>query len=64
MQQVKIGDKARYVPAAGDPEKGIVKSLCDDPEYCFVIYNCAGEWDNYRDYTAARTNINDLVKGW
>ena len=29
-------------------------------EFIFVVYNCAGEWDNYKDYTAAATKPNDL----
>jgi hypothetical protein len=44
-------------------EHGIVKSLSDD-NHVFVVYHCAGMWDNYKDYTAAKTEIIDLVVGW
>ena len=45
--------------------KNFVKYI---PEYLadtvFVVYNCAGEWDRYEQYTAASTNFRDLKKGW
>jgi hypothetical protein len=44
-------------------EPGRVKS-CPDAEHCFVVYSCAGEWDRYQDYTAARTRVADLERGW
>lgn len=58
------GDKVMYVPSHGNPEKGIVKSLCDNHHYVFVVYKCGGNWDDYQNYTAARTAIADLKKGW
>ena len=57
-----IGDKVTY-HAFNKHEEGIVKSLSDD-ENVFVVYHCAGEWDRYFDYTAARTRIADLTTGW
>lgn len=44
-------------------EKGIVKSVSDD-EHAFVVYNCGENWDDYENYTAARTKISDLEEGW
>lgn len=61
--QFKKGDSVRYCPSHGGEEKGVVKSV-DDKGFCFVVYNCGGEWHKYEDYTAARTNPNDLKKGW
>lgn len=58
----KVGQKVTY-HSFDKHEKGIVKSLSDN-EYVFVVYNCGGEWDNYKDYTAARTRIADLTIGW
>ena len=29
-----------------------------------VVYNCAGDWDNFKNYTAALTNLSDLKLGW
>ena len=58
----EIGEKVTYVTPY-KKEKGIVKSI-SDAENTFVVYNCGGEWDNYKDYTAARTSNKDLIKGW
>jgi hypothetical protein len=54
------GDEVTYIPKM---EHGIVKGLSDQ-DHVFVVYHCAGDWDHYRDYTAARTRIKDLVPGW
>ena len=59
---MKVGDKVTYIAPSGK-EKGIVKSICDQ-EYVFVVYNCGGDWDNYAEYTGARTNKDNLVLGW
>jgi len=62
---MKKGDKVRYYPHNGAmPEKGIIKSICDDPNYAFVVYNCGGEWSRYEDFTACRTSIHDLKMSW
>ncbi len=29
-----------------------------------VVYNCAGNWDKFKDYTSALTHIRDLTIGW
>jgi hypothetical protein len=55
-----IGDKVTYLPTE---ECGIVKSI-SDADHVFVVYHCAQEWYNYKDYTAARTKIKDLIMGW
>ena len=57
----EVGEKVIYIPKE---EKGVVKSLCDDKDYVFVVYNCADEWHRYKDYTAARTRTSDLNRGW
>jgi len=59
---MQIGQRVTYL-SFGKVEHGIVKSL-SDAEHVFVVYHCAGNWDRYFDYTAARTEINDLVPGW
>jgi hypothetical protein len=56
------GDKVTYVTPY-KKERGIVKRVSDD-KHTFVVYHCGGEWDKYDDYTAARTENKDLVKGW
>ena len=50
LEDFNPDDKVMYVPSHGKPEKGIVKSLCDDHHYVFVVYHCGGDWDNYQNY--------------
>ena len=59
---LKKGDRVTYV-AYKKKERGIVKSFSDET-HVFVVYHCGEDWDRYFDYTAARTNINDLILGW
>ena len=40
-------------------ETGKIKSWND--KNIFVVYKCAGDWDNYKEYTAAATNPKDLI---
>jgi len=61
-EPLKPGDKVTY-HSFSKKEKGIVKSISDE-DHVFVVYHCDGEWDNYEDYTAARTYIGDLTRGW
>ena len=56
------GQKVTYLTSYAK-EHGIVKSISDESNL-FVVYHCAGDWDNYRDYTAAMTRISDLKLGW
>jgi hypothetical protein len=65
---LKIGDKVHYQPSQYGDEKwenGVVKEI---PEWSLdsvrVVYNCGGDWKNYKDYTSALTNIRDLKLGW
>lgn len=62
IEDLEIGTKVTY-SSYNKREFGIVKSKSDE-EHVFVVYHCAGNWDNYEDYTAARTNIKDLKLGW
>lgn len=59
---VKIGDKVTYY-TPHKKEKGRVKSISDNHN-TFVVYNCNEDWDNYMNYTAARTRNQDLIIGW
>jgi len=65
---LKIGDKVYYQPKHYGNDKyenGIVKEI---PEHSLssvrVVYNCNGDWKNYKDYTSALTNTSDLYNGW
>ena len=58
----KIGKKVTY-KTPYKCEKGIIKSISDE-DYSFVVYHCNDDWDNYKEYTAARTPNANLVPGW
>lgn len=66
MSDYKVGDKVHYQPEhyGNRFENGIVKEVRPGDDGCFVVYNCAGRWDKYFDYTAAKTNYRDLKPGW
>ena len=57
-----IGDKVTYV-TKNKMERGIIKSIADE-NHVFVVYNCNDDWKSYRDYTAQKTNVNNLILGW
>jgi len=61
-REFSVGEKVQYITSY-KVEKGIVKSISDE-SHVFVVYHCGDDWDNYRDYTASRTNINYLILGW
>lgn len=58
-----IGKKVTYYCEPYKKEHGIIKSTSNE-DYVFVVYNCNEEWDNYQNYTAAKTSIKDLKDGW
>lgn len=46
-------------------ENGLVKEIPDwSTDSVRVVYNCCGDWNNYKDYTSALTNVSDLYLGW
>jgi len=66
--KLRIGDKVYYQPSHyrdDEAENGIIKEI---PNHTFesvrVVYNCAGNWKNFMDYTSALTNLRDLKIGW
>jgi hypothetical protein len=70
MTKLKRGDVVLYVPFPGcspkEYERGIVKSVCDDGEHVFVLYDTTShkyEQCDLDHYTAARTAISDLRRG-
>lgn len=74
VAKLRVGDKVYYQPeyyGENKWENGIIKEIPEFktmPEHTVnsvrVVYNCAGNWDNYKDYTSALTNIRDLKLGW
>jgi hypothetical protein len=65
IAKLHVGTKVHYHPAHSKGENGIVKELPSHTNKAVrVVYNCAGNWDDYQNYTSALTNINDLTLGW
>lgn len=69
ISKLIIGDKVCYQPLHykkdGRYENGMVKEIPNHTNTSIrVVYNCCGDWDNYKNYTSALTDINDLTLGW
>lgn len=66
--KLRIGDKVRYQPSHYDDdewENGMVKEIPEHTtESVRVVYNCAGDWKNFKNYTSALTNLCDIKLGW
>lgn len=65
--KLRVGDKVYYQPehySENEWENGMVKEIPDFPDHVRVVYNCAGEWNNFKNYTSALTHIRDLKLGW
>lgn len=75
LSDLKVGDKVCYQPEHRDSdrfENGIIKeipSFAADAGHAHynsvrVVFNCAGNWEDYANYTSALTNLRDLQLGW
>ena len=68
MTKIKVGDEVHYQPDHYDEnqwENGIVKEVpLHIEDHVRVVYNCAGNWHRYADYTSALTHKRDLFHGW
>lgn len=68
ITKLKIGDKVRYQPIYTDGnewENGRIKEIREGTSNAvWVVYNCGGNWDKYKDYTGAKTRLIDLKIGW
>ncbi len=68
IANLKIGDKVYYQPnhySYDEWENGMVKEIPDFTNTSIrVVYNCGGNWDKFKEYTSALTNIQDLKLGW
>ncbi len=66
MEQFHVAQKVTYVgnPHKG-PQNGIVKRMHPKIEnMCWVVYNCANDWNNFHEYTGVLTPKSDLRDGW
>ena len=68
IAMLKIGGRVCYQPdhyPKDQWENGLVKEIPTHTlESVRVVYNCGGDWKNYRNYTSALTNLRDLTLGW
>ena len=67
ISRLKIGDKVCYRPSYNKSlyENGRVISIPEEGVgTVFVVYKCAGEWNNFMNYTAQSTRVEDLEMGW
>lgn len=68
ISKLKIGERVCYQPDHYESdtwENGLVKEIpIHDSELVRVVYNCAGNWKDFKNYTSALTNLRDLSLGW
>ena len=68
ITKLRVGDKVHYQPphyGLDDWENGIIKEIREGrTDGVWVVYNCAGNWKRYQEYTSALTNLSDLKLGW
>ncbi len=68
IASLRIGQKVHYQPehyGVSEWENGMIKEIpFGATDSVFVVYNCAGNWDKYTNYTGALTNLRDLKLGW
>ena len=67
--QCKVGEKVHYKPEhykEDEFENGIIKEVRPTVPNIgiWVVYKCAGNWKDYQDYSAGKTNLRDLHLGW
>ena len=65
--KLHVGDKVHYQQADGKTqrENGIIKEVREDQtDGVWVVYYCAGDWDNYKNYTGVLTYLRNLKLGW
>ena len=63
---IQVGDKVHFIGFEGQkPENGMVKEIPETmTKYVRVVYKCAGDWENFKNYTSALTDVRSLHKGW
>jgi hypothetical protein len=69
ISKLSVGEKVCYQPVhyrkRGEFENGMIKEIpTHTNEAVRVVYNCAGDWKNFKNYTSALTNLEDLTLGW
>lgn len=60
---LKKGDWIVYSTIRGESALGRFKSESNgrsDDDYCFVVFNCGGDWSNFTNYTGVYCNKGNL----
>ena len=58
LTEEDLGRYVIYTDGSEGKQRGRIKDWNDT--WIFVVYHCADEWDNYRDYTGCATTPSDL----
>lgn len=58
----QVGDFVCVSRSFANPLNGRIKAVGTD--HAWVVYNCAGEWHRYKDFTGERTSLGVLSHGW
>lgn len=65
---LKVGEKVYYQPVHypdNQWENGIIKEIPKHTDTAVrVVFHCAGNWEEFQNYTGAMTNLRDLTLGW
>jgi hypothetical protein len=69
LAKARVGDRVHYIPYEGCDESSIQNGLVKEiPEHTNsevrVVFNCAGDWDNFQNYTSQLTSVRKLRMGW
>jgi len=60
LSESDVGAWVEYDAPYADVEKGRIKSWTE--KHVFVVFHCAGEWDNFADYTAKACEPSRLFR--
>jgi hypothetical protein len=61
-EAIYVGQNVHYAPGHGKKENGRIKSVGEDT--VFVVFHCAGEWDNFMNYTGQSCKKQYVIAGW
>lgn len=69
ISKLEIGQRVHYLPLNECDESlienGMVKEIPEHTNTAVrVVFNCAGEWDDFMNYTSQLTDISQLKIGW
>ena len=60
LEDQDIGRWIKYVEFDGSTSSGKIKSFNNETQIAWVVYDCGGNWSDYRNYTGQATSYRDL----